>query len=90
MPLDPAPQLAVNRGLGLMYNVERVAGVLGGSVHSYLLHGDKRLSLADIDPSLVGRKVCTKAVGGGVASLPPSLLASSLAQHPPSPSPVTQ
>ena len=67
VPLGPAPQLAVKRGLGMKYNVERVAGVLGGSVHSYLLHGDKRLSLADVDPSLVGRKVCTKAVGGGVA-----------------------
>ena len=67
MPLGSAPQLAVKRGLGMKYNVERVVGVLGGSVYCYLLHGDKRLSLADVDPSLVGRKVCTKAVGGGVA-----------------------
>ena len=29
--------------------------------------GTRGLSLAYVDPSLIGRKVCTKAVGGNVA-----------------------
>ena len=64
--LGPAPQLAVNRGMGMHYNVERVAGAVSSQVRGYLLHKDKSLTLASVDPSLVGRKVCTKAVGGGL------------------------
>lgn len=69
--LGPAPQLAVKRGLGMRHNAEKFSGLVNGLVRSYLIHGDKSLTLAHVDASLVGRKVCTKAVGvairGGVA-----------------------
>ena len=55
----------------MRHNAERISGLANGLVRCYLIHGDNSLTLADVDTSLVGRKVCTKAVGmanrGGVA-----------------------
>lgn len=64
--LGPASQLSLKKGLALQYNVEKITGMLNSMVRAYLLHRDNTVSLADADTSMVGRKVCTKAVKGGI------------------------